>query len=139
MQAEIKFIVPGQPVPQGRPRFARRGSQIQTYDPKPSVEYKKLVKEVAILNKPEELLEGSLSVEIQIYRQMLKSFSRAKREQAEYRQLRPVTKPDIDNYAKGILDALKGVIWIDDGQVVRLVCDKFYSAKPRIEIAIKQF
>ncbi|WP_423253215.1 RusA family crossover junction endodeoxyribonuclease [Melissococcus plutonius] len=42
--------MPGQPVPQGRPRFARRGSRIQTYDPKSSVEYKKLVKEVAILN-----------------------------------------------------------------------------------------
>lgn len=67
MQAEIKFIVPGQPVPQGRPRFARRGNFVQTYDPQQSVDYKKLVKEVAELNKPESLLEGALSVEIQKY------------------------------------------------------------------------
>ncbi|AIM25019.1 endodeoxyribonuclease RusA family protein [Melissococcus plutonius] len=136
---EIKFIVPGQPVPQGRPRFARRGKFVQTYDPKTSVDYKKLVKEVAELNKPESLLEGALSVEIQIYKQSLKSFSKLKRDLFERKELRPITKPDIDNYAKGILDALKGVIWVDDGQVVRLVCDKFYSVSPRAEISIKQF
>ena len=39
------------------------------------------------------------------------------------------TKPDIDNYAKFILDAITktGNIWIDDNQVVELVQRKFYA------------
>ena len=39
------------------------------------------------------------------------------------------TKPDIDNYAKFVLDAITkaGNIWKDDNQVVELVQRKFYA------------
>ena len=39
------------------------------------------------------------------------------------------TKPDIDNYAKFVLDAITkaGNIWVDDNQVVELVQRKFYA------------
>lgn len=44
------------------------------------------------------------------------------------------TKPDIDNYAKFVLDAITkaGNIWVDDNQVVELVQRKFY-AQPKEE------
>ena len=44
------------------------------------------------------------------------------------------TKPDIDNYAKFVLDAITkaGNIWKDDNQVVELVQRKFY-AQPKEE------
>lgn len=58
-------------------------------------------------------------------------------ELAELGQIRPVTKPDADNYAKGPLDAMKGIIWKDDGQIVDLIARKFYSSKPRIEITVR--
>ncbi|OMD02745.1 RusA family crossover junction endodeoxyribonuclease, partial [Paenibacillus odorifer] len=50
----------------------------------------------------------------------------------------PVTKPDADNYLKGVKDALKGIIWKDDSQVVDAFVRKRYSAQPRIEVKIKQ-
>lgn len=31
-----------------------------------------------------------------------------------------ITKPDVDNYVKGVKNALKSVIWKDDSQVVDL-------------------
>lgn len=136
LHMEIKITVPGQPVPQGRPRFSAKPFP-HAYDPKPSVEYKKRVKYHASKNSPDNLLEGALDVEVQIYKETLKSFSKAKKAAAEAKELRPTTKPDADNYAKGILDALKGVIWQDDGQVVRLTCEKFYAQKPRAEITIR--
>ena len=39
------------------------------------------------------------------------------------------TKPDIDNYAKFVLDAITNAcnIWVDDNQVVELVQRKFYA------------
>lgn len=132
---EIKIIVPGEPVPQGRPKFTTKPF-IRAYDSPQSVAYKKLVARYAMQHKPEQLLEGSLSLHIDIYKQTLKSFSKKKAELAEVRLLRPTTKPDADNYAKGPMDALKGIIWKDDGQVVDLVARKFYSSEPRIEITV---
>ncbi|MEO5302936.1 RusA family crossover junction endodeoxyribonuclease [Enterococcus cecorum] len=67
----------------------------------------------------------------------LKSFSKKKQEEAEQGKLRPKTKPDADNYAKGILDAMKGIIWQDDGQVTDLIARKYYSERPRVEVAIR--
>lgn len=133
---EIKITVPGQPVPQGRPKFTTKPF-VRAYDPPKSARYKKLVAYHAMQHKPKQLLEGELSVEILVFKESLKSFSKKKMELAESGQLRPVTKPDADNYAKGPLDALKGIIWKDDGQVVDLVARKFYSSKPRIEVTIR--
>ena len=134
---ELKIVIPGDPVPQGRPRFARRGNFVQTYDEPKSKAYKKIVASAAVQNRPSKLLEGALEVEVQIFKRNLKSFSARKHELAERKELRPTTKPDADNYAKGILDALKGIVWRDDGQVVKLVCEKFYSKRPRAEVRIK--
>lgn len=39
----------------------------------------------------------------------------------------PSVRPDIDKYARGFLDALNGVVWRDDGQVVDLVARKRYA------------
>ena len=43
-------------------------------------------------------------------------------------KLLPTKKPDVDNVAKSVLDALNGVAWLDDSQVVRLEISKSYSA-----------
>lgn|SRR5579859_7058347 len=47
-------------------------------------------------------------------------------------------KPDIDNYVKYILDAMKqtGVIFQDDGQIAELYAIKVFSAHPQTEITI---
>lgn len=39
----------------------------------------------------------------------------------------PQSKPDIDNVAKSVLDALNGVAYVDDKQVYSLTCDKFFN------------
>lgn len=133
---EIKIIVPGEPVPQGRPKFTTKPF-VRAYDPPKSAAYKKLIARHAMQQKPKHLLDGELEVQIHIFKGSLKSFSKKKAELAEARLLRPTTKPDADNYAKGPLDALKGIIWKDDGQVVDLIARKFYSSEPRIEITVR--
>ena len=135
---EIKFTVTGEPVAQGRPRFARRGKKVVTYDPEKSREYKDYVKRTAQEYAPERLLEGQICLWIDIYKGCLKSFSKKKIEQSERKELRPLTKPDVDNYAKGIKDALNGIIWKDDSQVVELQIKKFYSKNPRVEIKVEE-
>lgn len=45
-------------------------------------------------------------------------------------------KPDVDNIAKAVLDALNGVIWLDDRQVVGLLVFKAYGKENKINIEI---
>lgn len=50
------------------------------------------------------------------------------------------TRCDVDNLAKGVLDALNTVAWEDDRQIVELICRKRYCSKGehegyRVEIA----
>ena len=135
--SEQKLIIPGQPVPQGRPRFSNQGGFVRAYDPPKSREYKKHILYHAKRQKAYKM-KGALEVEILIFKKNLSNFNKAKKNAAEARIFRPTTKPDADNYAKGVLDALKGVAWEDDGQVVDLIARKYYSANPRIEITIKE-
>ncbi|MCZ0853544.1 RusA family crossover junction endodeoxyribonuclease, partial [Brevibacillus laterosporus] len=66
------------------------------------------------------------------------SGSKRKKENAEKGRLRPVTKPDVDNYVKGVKDALNHLIYKDDSQVVDLKVSKFYSEEPRVEVIITE-
>lgn len=46
---------------------------------------------------------------------------------------------DIDNYTKLWLDALSGIVWEDDVQVVSLYLEKKYDKEnPRIEISVTE-
>jgi Holliday junction resolvase RusA-like endonuclease len=42
------------------------------------------------------------------------------------KRLYPTVKPDLDNYTKAVMDALKD-IWGDDCQVIRIIASKQYS------------
>jgi Holliday junction resolvase RusA-like endonuclease len=134
----ISFTVYTEPVAQGRPRFSNQGGFVRAYDPKKSKDFKQYVKLVASDHRPITLLDGPLSLEVKVFKSSLKSFSKKKKIAAEAGELRPLTKPDVDNFVKGIKDALKSVIWKDDSQVVDLHVSKWYSEVPRIEISISE-
>ncbi|WP_308722469.1 RusA family crossover junction endodeoxyribonuclease [Paenibacillus polysaccharolyticus] len=133
----ITFTVYGEPVPQGRPRASTQGGFVRMYDPEKSKDYKDYVRLAAAEHAPNVLLEGPLGMMLTVYRSIPKSFSKKKVIQAEAGEIRPVSKPDVDNYLKGVKDALKGIIWKDDSQVVEVFAQKRYSARPRIEVKIK--
>ncbi|WP_313429611.1 RusA family crossover junction endodeoxyribonuclease [Siminovitchia terrae] len=135
----VEFTVLGHAVAQGRPRAGKTFSgRTVLYDPSKSRSYKEHVRLVASQNAPASLLTGAIKVRLVIYRETLKSFSKRKRELAESGLLRPVTKPDLDNHAKSVLDACNGIIYKDDSQIVDLSVSKFYSENPRVEIRVEE-
>ncbi len=136
----ISFTVYGEPVAQGRPKFTTVGGFARAYDPAKSSDYKQYIKLAAREYAPESLWVGAISIVITAYRSMPKyiSGSPERAKAAERGDILPTSKPDADNYLKGVKDALKGVIWKDDSQVVDAYVGKRYSAKPRIEIIITQ-
>lgn len=51
----------------------------------------------------------------------------------------PAVRPDVDKWLRRVLDALSGVVYADDGQVVEVVARKRYGDPARAEIAVKAF
>ena len=144
-----RYIIPGPAVPQGRPRFSTAGGWPRAYDPPKSREYKELVRSyimqqrrAALKSKAmswnDMLILGPVSVTITEHRKIPKAWSKKKKRDALDGKIRPVQKPDIDNIAKAILDAVKGQIWADDAQVIALTASKRYSDDPRVEIEIEE-
>ncbi|MGE7940640.1 RusA family crossover junction endodeoxyribonuclease [Lysinibacillus xylanilyticus] len=129
----LKIEIPGDVQAQQRPRVTRNG----TFDPKESKDYKSFVRLVASQVAPDTLITEEIILSIDVYRKIPKSFSKKKHQQAVEGALRPTTKPDIDNLAKGIKDGLSKVIWHDDSQVTELVARKWYSDNPRAEVTIE--
>jgi len=55
---------------------------------------------------------------------------------ADLDMLYKVTRPDIDNLAKLVCDAMNGLIYYDDNQIVKLVAEKVYSQREGIELKV---
>lgn len=72
-----------------------------------------------------------------IYRAVPKSWSKRKRADAIADKIRPTTKPDLDNVIKGIKDALNGVWYKDDSQVVEYgLVGKWYAEEPHVYVRL---
>ena len=134
---QLQFTVPGEPRGKGRPRFTRRGF---AYTDTATRDYETLIREqatAAMRYWPDGMVATPVSVRIDIYKGVPKSWSMAKRRRALDGQEIP-GKPDLDNVAKGVLDAMNGVAYADDTQVVRLLVQKQYSLEPRLVVTVKE-
>ena len=135
----IKFTVDGEPVPKARARtfYNKKAGRVMSYTPKETMGFENKVAAYAVQFRPKEGVNlGAIRIFIEIFKSIPKSMSKKNRILAEEKKLRPITRPDGDNYEKGIFDALKGIIWHDDGQVVDCYWRKYFSCKPRVEIII---
>lgn len=128
------------PQQQERPRFRRIGKNVKTYDPKNTKKFKNNMKQLA-KNRMEILkLEATylpIEVTFEFYVPMPKSYPKWKRvviedKNNEYSDAGiyydNITKPDLSNYIKALEDALNGVIWVDDAQIIKLTAYKRYTA-----------
>lgn len=127
---DIEIHIPGQPFRQKRHRTGKNGR----YDA--SSGDKKTIMQNLLFYKPTTPLDGPIKIFFKAYFQTPKSWSDAKKERHEG-QYRPKT-PDTDNIEKIYFDAMNGMIWKDDKQVVDCRVQKLYSMKPRIQILIKE-
>ena len=48
-------------------------------------------------------------------------------------------KPDADNIAKIICDALNNVAYHDDTQVIELIVVKKYAREPKVKVALAEY
>lgn len=134
----VSFFVPGQPVGKGRPRAAKRGSHIQLYTPEKTASYESLVATAAHgAMRGAAPIQGACHVEMDIRLMVPLSWSARKRNQALDGQILPTKKPDMDNVLKAVFDAINGIVWQDDVQVIQVQASKRYSAIPGVAVVIK--
>lgn len=133
----IEFTVFGKIQPKQRPKFVRKGAYIQTYTPKPTLDYQKLVADSYLENygnlKP---LTGALVMEINAFFNVPKSYSKKKKAEL---MGKPNTQHngDVDNVAKSILDGLNGIAYDDDTIIYDLHIRKYYSDDDNERVEVK--
>ena len=137
----VKFIVPGAPKGKARARTVRgRGGNSFSYTPEQTVLYENLIK-CCYRQESNSMIfnDGQpLKVTIIAYYPIVKSTSKKKKQQMLDDLMFPTKKPDIDNIAKSILDALNKLAYRDDTQVVTLHMEKHYADEPRVEVEIEE-
>ena len=126
------IVIPGEPVGKQRPRVTRHG----TYTPKKTKAYEDVVKLLYRHHYGENpSYEGAVALDITAVFSVPKSWSKRKREMALSGMVRP-HKPDFDNIAKIISDALNGIAYKDDAQVYRCTVEKMYGEEPKVIVKV---
>ena len=129
----VTFTVPGEPVPQPRPRVSTRGGFARAYVPSshPVHAYRQAV---ALTAKSAGLTATGEPLNVVIDAVFARPKSHLNK--AGVKPTAPrLPRPDVDNLAKAVLDALQDVIG-DDTAVARLVVEKSYGEEARTTVRI---
>ena len=141
--SEIRIVVPGNPVGKGRPRaFQTRGARrtIKMHTPEKTRAYEQAIALAGKLAmQGREPLGGPVAMRLDIFMPIPASWSKAKREAALLSSVMPISKPDASNVLKAVEDAMNGIAYIDDSQIIDVWVRKRYSHEPRIELAVSQY
>ncbi|MFP3867677.1 MAG: RusA family crossover junction endodeoxyribonuclease [Desulfobacteraceae bacterium] len=142
---ELKFtiVIPPKAQKRDRTRAFKLGNRFvgRSYkDPEQRIEENRLVA-LLLEHRPPEPLEGPLLLGLRAYLPVPQSKSKKWQAAALAGEIRPTTRPDLDNLVKQIKDVCNGIFWGDDRQVVGYVdgTGKYYGAPPRFEITVKKF
>lgn len=133
----IEFIVPGQPVAKGRPKFARRGKNVVAYTPAKTAAYESRVQHAAgAAMAGREPTARPVRLVVSLALEVPASWSKKRRALAIAGTIRATKKPDADNVLKGLKDGCNGIVWKDDAQVVSIELSKAYGETPGASVSV---
>lgn len=133
-KAMVVIELSGEPRGKARPRFSKSG---HTYTPEKTRNYEAALRiEAQHAMAGAKPFEGPVRVTMTALFSVPQSWSQKKQAAALLGIDRPTKKPDWDNIAK-LTDALNGVVWRDDRQVVCGSITKRYSDAPMLHIMVE--
>ena len=139
MTFTVMFSVDGIPHGKGRPRFRRTGNFVSTYTDAKTKTYEALVKEEAQKAMgSSEPIETPISFYCYIRLPVPKSYSKKRIEACLSGSELPTKKPDWDNVAKSVADAMNGVIYLDDSQIVQATITKKYDTVAGVDVMVME-
>ena len=138
---QITFTIIGEPMGKQRPKFSRAGSFVKTYTPEATANYEQWVKLSYMQQRGDTAVieDEEIAVTITAYFKIPASVSKKKAEQMRLGYIRPTKKPDFDNIAKIICDALNGLAYKDDAAIVSAIVEKYYASddEPKVLVTIE--
>ena len=141
----------GDPMGKQRPKFSAKGHFIKTYTPKETINYESRVIDAytqqynSMMFNVNAKLRAKITAYYKIPLSRYKVYKKTNSVELDktgqlmlINEIRPTIKPDCDNIAKICLDALNGIAYYDDKQIVELIVSKYYSQEPKVEIKIEE-
>jgi Holliday junction resolvase RusA-like endonuclease len=129
------FNVFGNPAPQKQTRFSCRSGRPICYDP--SSKDKEYIQWQIKPTAPENLILGPIELTLLFFLEIPRGTPKLKRTQMLNRVLLPNKKPDEDNLAYIVTNAMKGLVYVDDSQICAKHVYKFYGAEPKTVIRVR--
>ncbi len=132
----MKAIILVEPYPKGRPKIATVGKQAIAYTPKKTRVAEADIK-AAIRHEIAKFTRFGSGEAFVLW----VTFYVVRPKSAPKRVKYPVTRPDLDNYLKTLLDALDKFAFPDDSQIVNIHAKKAFAeagTPPRIEFVLER-
>lgn len=133
----IGFTVLGEPRGWARARLGKGGSH--HFTDKKTASYESTVgatAHAAMQKMGVSQFDGPVELQLHVWLKIPASWSNKKRIALEGSYA--PKKPDQDNALKIVMDGLNGVAWRDDVQVCRVVSEKRYGSRPRVDVVIRE-
>ena len=134
----ITITIPGEMRGKGRPRFSTRGGFGRAYTDHKTASAETWVRACAVEQAGMVPLAGPISLSIAIAVEVPASWPKKKRADALAGAVFPTSKPDLDNCAKLIADALNGIVWRDDKQIIRMDLRKHYAERAQTVLTVAE-
>jgi Holliday junction resolvase RusA-like endonuclease len=118
-RALLRILVPGEPVPKARARTVVRDGKHISYTPKRTVQAEARIRQYVFAARPGQPPFEALPLTVVLLFHM-----------------NDITRADVDNLEKLVLDACNKVLWTDDRWVCQVYAEKRPSTSPRTEIGV---
>jgi Holliday junction resolvase RusA-like endonuclease len=135
----VQFVVPGVPVPKGRPRAFSSPTGIRMHTPKATKEYERKVQAEAGAAMRGTIPFGRpVSLYVAIFLPIPASWPKKRQTLARIEVIAATNPPDVDNVLKAIKDGMNGIVYEDDSQVIEVAASKKYGTEPRVEVRVQE-
>lgn len=133
-----RFFIEGEPQGKGRPRFATKSGK--AYTPGKTIQYERAIRAAYNYSCKGIKFEDKvpLRVDIKAFFKVPESDSKNKTNAKLKGYIRPTKKPDGDNIMKAVCDALNGLAYNDDAQIVECSISKRYAKVPYVYVEISE-
>ena len=128
------FIIRTEPIAKARARTVVKFGRVMSFTPKKTTDAENAIRE--------QIMNSNVSYGKAVPLRVDLLFIISRPHSVSKKRAYPITRPDIDNYIKLVLDACNHYLWQDDSQIVDLSARKVYVdgdslKEPLIQIHIE--
>lgn len=139
MSDPVTVVLSGNPQGKGRARAYRVGNFIKHYTPEKTRTYEGMIRTAAMdVMGDRPPISDAIEFDLCAVFSIPQSWPDKKQLRAMSGELKPTKKPDADNILKTWADAMNGVVFVDDCQIVKATLRKCYGDRPGVTVTVRR-